>query len=70
MPVHIRHDTRNHKVEIVSLLPHGEGEAMVHICHGQCELSCIFPMSHIGSVPRAMLEFEQPEKESIGLAWA
>jgi hypothetical protein len=29
-----------------------------------------FPMSRIGSLPRAMLEFEQPEKESIGSAWA
>jgi hypothetical protein len=27
---HLRHDTSNLKVEIVSLLSHGEGEAMVH----------------------------------------
>jgi len=29
-----------------------------------------FPMSHIGSLPRAILDFEQYEKESIGIAWA
>jgi hypothetical protein len=28
MPVHLRHDIRNLKVEVVSLLPHGEGKAM------------------------------------------
>ena len=27
-----------------------------------------FPMSHIGSLPRAILDFEQHEKESIGVA--
>ena len=29
-----------------------------------------FPMSHIDSLPRAILNFEQHEKESIGAAWA
>jgi hypothetical protein len=29
-----------------------------------------FPMSRIGSLPRAILDFEQNEKESIGAAWA
>ena len=29
-----------------------------------------FPMSHINSLPRAILDFEQREKESIGAAWA
>jgi hypothetical protein len=29
-----------------------------------------FPMSRIGSLPRAILNFKQREKESIGLAWA
>jgi hypothetical protein len=29
-----------------------------------------FPMSRIGSLPRAILNFEQHEKESIGAAWA
>ena len=29
-----------------------------------------FPMSRIGSLPRAILDFEQREKESIGEAWA
>jgi hypothetical protein len=29
-----------------------------------------FSMSRIGSLPRAILEFEQCEKESIGSAWA
>jgi hypothetical protein len=27
---HSGHDTRNSKVEVVSLLPHGGGEVMVH----------------------------------------
>ena len=29
-----------------------------------------FPMSHINSLPRAIFDFEQCEKESIGVAWA
>jgi len=29
-----------------------------------------FPMSRIGSLPRAILDFEQYDKESIGAAWA
>jgi hypothetical protein len=29
-----------------------------------------FPMSRINSLPRAILDFEQNEKESIGAAWA
>ena len=29
-----------------------------------------FPMSCIDSLPRAILDFEQCEKESIGAAWA
>jgi len=29
-----------------------------------------FPMSRIDSLPRAILNFEQREKESIGAAWA
>jgi hypothetical protein len=29
-----------------------------------------FPMSRIVSLPRAILDFEQNEKESIGVAWA
>ena len=29
-----------------------------------------FPMSRIISLPRAVLDFEQYEKESIGAAWA
>jgi hypothetical protein len=29
-----------------------------------------FPMSHIDSLPRAILDLEQREKESIGIAWA
>jgi hypothetical protein len=27
-----------------------------------------FPMSHIGSLPRAILDIEQHEKESVGVA--
>jgi hypothetical protein len=29
-----------------------------------------FPMYHIDSLPRAILDFEQRKKESIGIAWA
>jgi hypothetical protein len=29
-----------------------------------------FPMSHIISLPRAILDFKQYEKDSIGVAWA
>ena len=29
-----------------------------------------FPMCRIGSLPRAILDFEQGEKESVGAAWA
>jgi hypothetical protein len=29
-----------------------------------------FPMSHISSLPREILDFEQYEKESSGVAWA
>ena len=29
-----------------------------------------FPMSRINSLPRAILDFEQREKESVGAAWA
>ena len=37
MAEHLRHNTRNLKVEIVSLLSHGEGEAMVHTCRRKYE---------------------------------
>ena len=30
----------------------------------------LFPMSRIDSLPRVILDFEQREKESIGVAWA
>jgi len=30
----------------------------------------LFPMSHIDSLPRVILDFEQYKKESIGAAWA
>jgi hypothetical protein len=29
-----------------------------------------FPMTHINSLPRAILDFKQREKESIGISWA
>ena len=77
MPKHLRHDTRNSKVKIVSLLSHGEGEAMVHTCRRKYEWDwdelkdkfyvTFFPMSRIDSLPRAILDFEQ-HKESIGAA--
>jgi hypothetical protein len=37
VPEHFRHDTRNTKVEIVSLLSQGKGEAMVHTCRRKYE---------------------------------
>ena len=37
MPEHPGHDTGNSKVEIISILSHGEGEAMVHTCHRKYE---------------------------------
>jgi len=76
VPEHLGHDTGNSKVEIVSLLSHGESEAMVHICRIKYEWLkdkfqlAFFPMSHIDSLPRAILDFELFEKESIGVAWA
>jgi hypothetical protein len=33
VPEHLKHDTRNSKMEIVSLLSHEEGEVMVHTHH-------------------------------------
>jgi hypothetical protein len=79
VPEHLRHDTRNLKVEIVSLFSH-EGETMVDICRRKYEWGleelkdkfCLvfFPMSHIDSLPRTILDFEQYARESIGAAWA
>jgi hypothetical protein len=37
MPEHFRHDTRSCKVEVVSLLPHGGDEAIVHECRRKYE---------------------------------
>jgi Tfp pilus assembly PilM family ATPase len=34
---HLGLDIRNTKVKVVSLLSHGKGEAMVHICHRKYE---------------------------------
>jgi hypothetical protein len=77
---HLGYDTRNLKVEIASLLSHRESEKMVHRRRrkhewGWDELKdkfCLafFPMSRIGSLPRAIFDFEQHVKESIGVAWA
>jgi len=76
VPKHLRNDIENTKVEIVSLLFHKEGKAMVHSSHRENgdwdELKdkfylAFFPISHIVSLPRAILDFEQNE-ESIGAA--
>ena len=71
MPEHLRHDTRNTKVKIVSLLPHRESEAMVHICRRKYEWDrdelkdkfCLafFFMSCIGSIT---LGFQKKTKHS------
>jgi hypothetical protein len=63
-------------MEIVSLSPCGEGEAMVHRCHRSTngdweelkDMFCLafFPMPRIGSLPRVILDFEQRKKDSIG----
>jgi hypothetical protein len=37
MPEHLRHAIRNFKVEIVSLLSHGEGKTIVHRHHRKYE---------------------------------
>ena len=76
---HLWHDIGNTKVEIVSLLSQGQGEAMVHTCYRKYKWGydehrdnfCLafFPMSRIVSLPRAILDFKQNE-ESIGVAWA
>jgi hypothetical protein len=67
-------------VEIVSLLSHGEGEAMVRSYRRKFEwglgkttrqvLSCVLPISRITSLRKEILGFEYYEKESIGAAWA
>ena len=76
MPEHLGHDTRNSKVEIVSILSHGEGKAMythaIESMNGDWDelkdkfYLAFFPMSHIGSLLGAILDFEKYEKESIG----
>ena len=80
MPEHLKHDSRNTNVEVVSLIPHREGEKWYTFVVGSTngdwdELKgkfCLafFPMSRIDSLPRAILNFKQYEKESIGAAWA
>jgi hypothetical protein len=80
VPEHLEHDTRNSKVEIISFLSHREGKTMVHICHRKYDgdwdelkdnfCLAFFPISRIGSQPRAIHDFEQHEKEFIGVAWA
>ena len=69
LPEHLRHDTGNTKVEIVSLLSFREGEATwythaVESMNGDWDelkdkfYLAFFPMSHIDSQPRAILDFE------------
>ena len=78
VPEHLEHDTGNSKVEIVSLFSHGKVNQWythaVESTNGDWdELKdkfhlAFFPMSHIDCLPRAILNFEQHEKESIGAA--
>ena len=79
MPEHLWHDTRNSKVEIAFLLSLMEkvkqwyAYAIESTNGDEDELKdkfhlAFFPMSHIDSLPRAILDFEQREKESIGAA--
>ena len=81
MPEHLRHDTGNTKVEIVSLLSFREGEATwythaVESMNGDWDelkdkfYLAFFPMSCIDSLRRAILDFEQYEKEFISEVWA
>ena len=77
---HLRHGTRNTKVEVVSLLSQGKAKQWYTHAIGSTngdwdELKdkfCLafFPMSRIVSLPWAILDFEQYEKESIGAALA
>jgi hypothetical protein len=78
-PCHHLQETRNSKVEIVYLLCHGE-RAKQWYAHAIGSTNgdwdklknkfCLafFPMSHIVSLPKEILDFEQFEKESIGPA--
>ena len=75
MPEHLRHDTRNLKVEIVSLFSNGQWYThVVGSMNGDWEelkdkfCLAFFPMSRIVSLPWAILDFEQHKKESIGAA--
>ena len=75
MPEYLRHDTRNAKVDIVSVLSYGQWYTnAVRSTNGDWDelkgkfCLAFFPMSRIESLPRAILDFEQGEKESIGAA--
>jgi hypothetical protein len=79
MPEHLKHDMRNSKVKIVSPLSHTEKAKqwytyIVESMNGDWnELKdkfhlAFFPMSRIDSLPRAIFDFEQCDKESIGAA--
>jgi hypothetical protein len=80
MPEHLRHDTRNTKVDTVSFsLTEKARQWYTHAIESMNrdwdELKdkfCLafFPMSRIVSLPRAIFDIEQREKESIGAAWA
>ena len=78
MPEHLGHDTRNSKVEIVSLPLTGKAKQWytfaIESTNGDWDelkdkfCLAFFPMSRIVSLPRAILDFEQCKKESIGAA--
>jgi hypothetical protein len=80
MPKHVRHDTGNSKVELFPFSLMGKMKQWythaIESMNGDWdELKdkfhlVFFPMSRIDSLPRAILDFGQYEKESIGAAWA
>ena len=69
-------------MEVVSFLPFGGGEAMVHSCHRLCEwkldwtsgrdrfCSAFFLLLGICVLRTKILTFRQNDKELIGVAWA
>ena len=80
MPEHLRHDTRNYKVKLfpfslIEKVKQWYTDAVESTNEDWDELKdkfylAFFPMSHFDSLPRAILDFEQYEKESIRAALA
>ena len=80
MPEHLRHDTRTLRWKLFPFSLMGKVKQWytfaIESTKGDWdELKdkfhlAFFPMSRIDSLPRAILDFEQRKKESIGATWA